>query len=355
LIANMMYSSDERHKATQSIHRLITRALQEKGMPVDEYFLVKGEKPELADSHVPTITSVRVARKKGIWRYLPHMLSGKIERLLVSRKVDVVVCDGLGVMRTLIPVMRHLERLSLLVVLHSLVKFKAEDLDFLQHYSDRIRLVAVSPSLARDVKAEYPSIREITSAVANSLSPDFQANLLDRGLARSILNLPKSGHLSVVLSRLTEKKDVSLVIQAFAKVVSENRYLVIMGDGPQRPALTRLVADLGMESHVIWLGWVNSASQYLRAFDLFVSASTAEGFGLSVLEAHAAGLPVVCSRLPAHEDALEHHAAFFDVGNIEGCVEHLSSVVNGDVVCDLKTRYEQFSLGYFGLVSELHP
>ena len=355
MIVNIMYSSDECHKATQSIHRLITRALQEQGMSVEEYFLVKGAKPELADSPLPTITSARVARRKGVWRYLPDMLTGRLERLLTSRGADVVVCDGLGVMRTLVPVMKRLEGLNLLVVIHNLIKFRPEDLVFLQRYSERIRLVMVSPSLAKKIKEEYPSIRKIANAVTNSLSPDFRAKLFDRDLARSILNLPKSGRLSVVLSRLTYKKDVSLVIQAFAKIVSDNHFLVIMGDGPQRPALAQLVADLGMESHVIWLGWVNSASQYLKAFDLFVSASTTEGFGLSVLEAHAAGLPVICSRLPAHEDVLEHHAAFFDVGNIEGCAELLSSVVNGEVVCDLKTRYELFSLGYFRLVSELHP
>ncbi len=324
-------------------------------MPVEEYFLVKGDKQDLANTQVSAITCARVARKKGIWRYLPDVLAGKIARMLVSCRVDVVICDGLGVMRTLIPVMRRLEGLSLLVVIHGLVKFKSEDLDFLQRYSERIRLVTVSPSLATKVKAEYPSIHKITNAVANTLSPDFQAGLLDRDVARSILNLPESGHLSVVLSRLTDKKDVSLVIQAFAKVASENRFLVIMGEGPQKPALEQLVAGLGIEQHVIWLGWVNSASQYLRAFDLFVSASTAEGFGLSVLEAHAAGLPVVCSRLPAHEDVLEHHAAFFDVGDIEGCAAHLFSVVNAEDVCDLKARYEQFSSGYFRLVSELRP
>ncbi|WP_461482057.1 glycosyltransferase [Porticoccus sp.] len=355
MIANIMYSPDVSHWASQLIHRLISRSLKEHGLPVEEFFLVGGGAPAPDGPDLPVITSSRMLRRKGLWRCLPSPLAGKLAHLLTSRQVSAVVCDGLGVMRALLPVLGRHDGLSLVVVVHGLVRFKPQDLDGLKAHGKRIRLVAVSPSLALDITARYPVLQDIVNTVVNTLNPEFGDHLFDREAARSLLGLPVKGHLSVVASRLTEKKDVATVIRAFAKVFDENRYLVIMGDGPEREALEALAETLGVDENVIWLGWIKSASQYLKAFDVLVSASTVEGFGLSVLEAYAAGLPVVCSRIPAHEDALDGQGAFFDVGNVDECARKLATVGYDGSGCDLLARYNQFASGYMRVLSELHP
>ena len=70
-------------------------------------------------------------------------------------------------------------------------------------------------------------------------------------------------------------------------------HLVLIGDGPERPALEKLAAELDILASVTFTGEVPLAKQWLPAFDLFVFTSVDEGMPNVVLEAGAAGLPIV--------------------------------------------------------------
>ena len=73
--------------------------------------------------------------------------------------------------------------------------------------------------------------------------------------------------------------------------------LVVLGDGPERPALGRLAHELGVDGRVFLLGRVPDVASWLRRATLLVHPARWEGFGLGVLEAMLAGLPVVASRV----------------------------------------------------------
>ncbi len=69
----------------------------------------------------------------------------------------------------------------------------------------------------------------------------------------------------------------------------------IIGEGTERPHLEALIKELGMEKHILLLGHVDGAAQYANAFDAFLLASLSEGLGYVLLEAGAAGVPVVAT------------------------------------------------------------
>jgi glycosyltransferase involved in cell wall biosynthesis len=73
--------------------------------------------------------------------------------------------------------------------------------------------------------------------------------------------------------------------------------LVIVGDGPQRPSLENLAARLGVASSTRFLGHLDGARDWLAAFDVYVNSSVSEGVSLTILEAMAAGLPVIATRV----------------------------------------------------------
>ena len=102
---------------------------------------------------------------------------------------------------------------------------------------------------------------------------------------------------AIVVSRLTPQKRVSLAIETVAFLAScgHEMPLTIVGDGPDRAALERLVDKLGITSFVTFTGTVPSAEvpNYLGRADLMIFPAQGEGFGLVAAEALMAGVPVV--------------------------------------------------------------
>jgi len=108
-------------------------------------------------------------------------------------------------------------------------------------------------------------------------------------------------HRFVSVGRLATEKNFPLLIRTFREVV--NRYpeasLRIVGSGPEKKRLTKLIKKLGLERKVFLLGAKNrqGVRKELWRADVFVLASDYEGWGLVFSEAMAAGLPIVCTRV----------------------------------------------------------
>lgn len=101
----------------------------------------------------------------------------------------------------------------------------------------------------------------------------------------------------VTTSRLVEKNGIDTLIRAVAilKKAAKPVQCHILGDGPDRSKLERLVRDLGVEHEITFFGSVPFANvpAYLARADIFVRLSRSEGMGVSFIEALAAGLPIV--------------------------------------------------------------
>lgn len=127
-------------------------------------------------------------------------------------------------------------------------------------------------------------------------------------LRPAALDLPPADHpwfrdeLPVVLGagRLGKQKDFPTLINAFAKVRARRPCrLMIIGDGEDRDALQRLIDDLDLGGDVLLPGFQANPFAFMKAADLFVLSSTHEGFGNVLVEALAAGCPIVSTACPA--------------------------------------------------------
>ena len=101
----------------------------------------------------------------------------------------------------------------------------------------------------------------------------------------------------VSVGRLAEPKDFSSLVSAVAQLSPGTTRLRVFGDGPLRPALERQIVDLGLSEAVELAGEVSDVPDRLRRADVFALSSRSEGMPMSVLEAMAAGLPVVASEV----------------------------------------------------------
>ncbi len=114
--------------------------------------------------------------------------------------------------------------------------------------------------------------------------------------SRQDLGLPNDAFVMITIGRMVARKATTQLIDMFAASDIPNAHLVIVGDGPDAPAVDKRAAELGVRNRVHMLGQVSEAEKYaaLSVADAFVTASQHEGFGLVFLEAMAFGLPVLC-------------------------------------------------------------
>jgi glycosyltransferase involved in cell wall biosynthesis len=109
--------------------------------------------------------------------------------------------------------------------------------------------------------------------------------------------LPKNGPLVGNVGRLAPQKDHATLLEAIA-LVRERRpdvRLVLVGDGELRVELERQAAALGLAESVLLLGERHDVPDLLASIDVFANASRYEGLCLAVIEAQAAGVPVVAT------------------------------------------------------------
>ena len=112
---------------------------------------------------------------------------------------------------------------------------------------------------------------------------------------RADLGLPE-GPLVISVCRLEPQKDPATLIAAMESIPDAT--LLMVGDGQLRGELEQQAAAAGLSSRIKFLGRRNDIPQLLKMADVFALASTWEGFGISVVEAMAAGVPVVATDVP---------------------------------------------------------
>jgi glycosyltransferase involved in cell wall biosynthesis len=120
---------------------------------------------------------------------------------------------------------------------------------------------------------------------------------LARFAAATPATLPP-GHGPVIgtVAALRPEKNLARLIRAFAALRAERRArLVIVGDGPERPALEQLARFSGVAEDVVFAGQTAQPETWYARFDVFALSSDTEQMPLSLLEAMAAGLPAVCT------------------------------------------------------------
>mgnify|MGYP005993157109 CR=1 FL=1 len=143
---------------------------------------------------------------------------------------------------------------------------------------------------------------------------------------------PSMGTRFISVGRLVAQKNHRLMIRAFADVARSNDELVILGDGPERKSLERLIATLGMEDRIFLPGHVNPITDRLRASDLFVLSSDYEGVPAAIIEALACGLPIVAT------DCSVSMASLLDHGRLGALVPVGSQRALATAMCDARDR-----------------
>ncbi len=109
-------------------------------------------------------------------------------------------------------------------------------------------------------------------------------------------DVPDGARILLAVARLTQQKGIDVAIRSLA-LLPDDIVLVVLGEGRERAALETLARELGVGRRVFLPGRVPDVAAWLRRATLLVHPARWEGFGLGVLEAMLAGLPVVASNV----------------------------------------------------------
>ncbi|HET7080131.1 MAG TPA: glycosyltransferase [Chloroflexia bacterium] len=152
------------------------------------------------------------------------------------------------------------------------------------------------------------------SVVYNGVDMDKFAARGDRADVRAELGVAPDAALIGAVGRLTADKggqDVLIRVVGRVRETCPQVRLVMVGDGPLRPGLEQLTAQLGLTGTVIFTGLRSDVPRLLGALDVFVLPSEREALPVAVLEAMAAGLPLVATRVGGIPEVVEDGATGF--------------------------------------------
>jgi sugar transferase (PEP-CTERM/EpsH1 system associated) len=177
----------------------------------------------------------------------------------------------------------------------------------LYRLSDRI-LVPSAASKEMVIKAEGIPANRI-DVVYNGVDTAIFGQSGGRKEVRSELNIPADATVLGIVGRLSEEKGgVDVLIRAVARLskTNPNLRLLVVGDGPLRSSLEALAVGSAPSGTFIFTGTRNDVAHLLSAMDLFVLPSLNEALPIVVLEAMAAGLPVIATRVGGVPEIVDH-------------------------------------------------
>jgi sugar transferase (PEP-CTERM/EpsH1 system associated) len=161
-------------------------------------------------------------------------------------------------------------------------------------------IVAVSPEVRQALLHEWQVPEDKVSVILNGIP--FESHPLaraERDARRRQLGFGHTDFLVGTMGFFRPVKDFPTLVQAMARVHANapQARLVFIGDGPGRADLEMLVRRMGLDHIVRFLGWRTDTAAILPCLDVFSLCSLSEGISLALLEAMAAGVPVVATRV----------------------------------------------------------
>lgn len=162
--------------------------------------------------------------------------------------------------------------------------------------------------------------------------PVFQKSSFLHGRLRDELGIPNGEPVIGTVGRLVPIKGHEYMIRAFALLMNEfeNSWLILVGDGFLGTYLKRLSRELGVSERVVFAGWRFNVSDFLSFFDIFVFPSLNEGMGRALVEAMAAGKPIVASNVGGISDLVKdrQNGLLFRPGDIDGMAMAMKRLLN---------------------------
>ncbi|MBF6028088.1 glycosyltransferase [Pseudomonas sp. P115] len=327
-ILNIMWAGGSAFASVQKVHRQVLAAI-ECGAPVHTWLLQGGAQA----GEVAVEWNLSSAQLKGrhLWKLLIPRMRARFRRAL-PQDVKVVLLDGIGVARALLPVLNALPDVRAVVLFHGETRLRSSDRELFAQFSDaRLTVAAVSQTLAASLQQ---SLQRPVAVLRSAFDPGaFVAAMLPRDQARARLGLsPGDAPVLGAVGRLVSSKGFACLLDAFARLSEQqpDLRLVIIGEGAGRADLEAQVERLGLRGKVLLSGHLEDAASLYRAFDWMAIPSSSEGLGLVLQEAVMAGVPVLTSELAVFREQVAETGWYAPADDVKAWVQLMQRAFSAD-------------------------
>jgi len=225
----------------------------------------------------------------------PRMFAS-LNRVFREFRPDVVHTH-MAVQRYVFPVMLRHRAVVAIHTVHNLAEHETDSFGRLVHriaFRKRVLPIGISQEVSASVKRTYGL--ECKAVIPNCIPVEnYRHNPVDRVRWRDENGLTSDAVVFSCVGRLEPQKNPLLLLQAIAEVKDPRAHLVLSGDGSLRERLEAYTQAHNLRDRVHFIGKQNDVPSVLAGSDIFVLASNWEGNPLAVMEAMAAGLPVIAT------------------------------------------------------------
>ncbi len=193
-------------------------------------------------------------------------------------------------------------------------------------------LVAVSPEVRDDLVAlgVAPASKFVVVRLGIELDERVSGGEEEWRATRRLLGIPPDAFVVGWIGRMTAVKrteDIARTLQALVRR-GVDAYLCLVGDGPDRARLERRMHELGVAKRCLFVGYQENVARFYDAMDALLLTSVNEGTPVSVIEALAAGRPVVATRVGGVSDVVRNGVDGFlvEVGDVESLAARLAEL-----------------------------
>lgn len=215
---------------------------------------------------------------------------------------------------------------------------------FLLKHIDHV--IGVSPQVTQELKNTFKLPVSKASTILNGVDLEqFQCGCQNIQETRSSLNLKDNEHVIGIVGNFRRVKNHVFLIKTFGNLVKilENVKLIIVGrsfpDDPENsePEVRNMVRELGIENSILFLGYRSNVRELLEIMDVFCLTSFKEGLPISLIEAMAAGLPVVGTHVEGIRDVIvpDYNGRLVELGDVEALQNSLIDLLKDP---DLRKR-----------------
>lgn len=325
-VINIMWSFGSAYASVHKVHTQILELLPPDSLI--ENWVLQGEPDE--SPNIPTYQwnwpKWRL-KPKGVGLLMLFATRAKLVKRLNESEPQLLLVDGLGTARLILPLLLSRPGLQARVLFHGKTRIRGGDRRLFRQCAEQVRVVAVSHDLAEELEA---ALGVPVTTIVSAFDPvKSNAQMLGRDEARCRLgveatNVPVLG----AVGRLVESKGFDTVLYALGLIKQRGgRFkLLIIGDGERRDYLNELISELGLADDACLPGHIPEAEHIYRAFDIMLIPSHKEGLGLVLQEAVMAGVPVLVSDIAVFREQLGPVGPYLAVGNSQewaACIEQL--------------------------------